>query len=222
MKKHHDVEMTACEAFWKGKFGDEYTERNSSVDVVAVRKRFFGAVLDGCLNDVSENNVIELGPNLGFNLRALRDLGFREENISGIEINERAHEILTQMMPRANIVCGSAFDVAPQSVMGRYDLVVSMGFLIHQSPDLIDAALDTIYDLMRLGGFVVIGEYFAPIETEVTYRGNEAQLWRRDYGSMFMNRFKPNCEVVDYGFVSRNDSHMPMDDINWWTIRRLT
>ena len=60
---------------WSGEFGDRYTERNNaSADAVAGRVRVWGDVLTR-MKGALPKSILEVGPNLGMNLRALKQLG---------------------------------------------------------------------------------------------------------------------------------------------------
>ena len=62
---------TEHEQFWSGEFGDAYSARNTGADVVAGNLALFSRILqrtDGV------GSVLELGANIGLNLRALRQL----------------------------------------------------------------------------------------------------------------------------------------------------
>lgn len=212
--------MSECEEFWAGKFGDDYSNRNSQQSAVGIRREFFSR----CLGGVVPLGVtaIEFGPNVGNNLMALRLMGVAESDLYGIEINKQACEALRVRLPLANIANASALQRDFTGTKMQHDYVLSLGFLIHQSSDKLGMAMGNIFHSCKVGGRIIIGEYFAPVETEVLYRGHEGKLWRRDYGGMMVRMFRGMCAVESYGFVSKDDPVMPMDDINFWVIKRTT
>ena len=62
---------TGQEEFWQGEFGTEYIYRNKSGQLLAANTSFFSKVLKRTGKLAS---VLELGCNVGMNLRALRGL----------------------------------------------------------------------------------------------------------------------------------------------------
>ena len=74
---------TAHEAFWAGKFGDDYIGRNDSEKLLASNLNFFSK----CFARIGRpESVIEFGANVGMNLRAI-NLLFPGVDMFGIEIN---------------------------------------------------------------------------------------------------------------------------------------
>ena len=55
-------------------------------------------------------------------------------------------------------------------------------------------------------------KYFAPSSEEVSYRGHEGALFRRDYGTLFAELF-PELALRDTGFLSKDAG---WDDVTWW------
>lgn len=51
-----------------------------------------------------------------------------------------------------------------------------------------------------LQALAVCGEYHADVATEVTYRGHSGALYRRDYGTLFVELF-PELQLRDQGFL---------------------
>ena len=86
--------QTPQEAFWAGEFGTAYIGRNSSVQLIASNVRFFSVVLKaaGALR-----SCLELGANVGMNLKALKGL-YREIAAKGVEINPEAARLLGQLI----------------------------------------------------------------------------------------------------------------------------
>src|SRR4051794_32053346 len=61
-------------AFWRGDFGTSYTDRNKADDAtLRARVQFWSAVL-GSIKGAPPASILEVGANLGINLRALRTL----------------------------------------------------------------------------------------------------------------------------------------------------
>jgi len=78
--------ITEQETFWRGEFGDGYTDRNRGPGCIAANVAFFGKVLD---RTQAVRSVLELGSNIGLNLMALRQL-LPGSTFSAVEINEKA------------------------------------------------------------------------------------------------------------------------------------
>ena len=81
---------TDQEEFWAGAFGDEYSDRNVGRGWIAANAALFSKVL-ARTNGVS--SVIELGANIGLNLRPI-ELLLPEAKLAGVEINNVAAETL--------------------------------------------------------------------------------------------------------------------------------
>jgi hypothetical protein len=59
------------ESFWAGEFGNGYIDRNISAGLLSSNRVFFARVIN---RPRRLESVLELGANVGMNLRALRDL----------------------------------------------------------------------------------------------------------------------------------------------------
>ena len=60
---------TEQEAFWAGKFGNEYINRNNSRELLASNLNFFS---NGLKSAGKISSCIEFGANIGMNLRAIQ------------------------------------------------------------------------------------------------------------------------------------------------------
>lgn len=172
-----EVRVGETEAFWKGSFGDSYTERNK-VDWTT-RISFWSQVLRSCSTKV--NSVLEVGCNSGANLRAIREAD-PSVRLTGIDINEKA---LAEARSKG-------FECYEQSALlqadmwkNQADLVATVGVLIHVPPADIDAVMRGIINASRR--YVLAVEYWAHEEEEVVYRGNEGRLWKRPFGTMYQD-----------------------------------
>lgn len=195
---------------WKSAFGAEYANRPGnaiSTDNLRRLMRDWGRMLGHAVTP-SPASVLEVGCNVGRNLVALR--GFVEE-IHAVEPNAeavrqaRAHPALEGVDIRE----GDAFALpfADESV----DLVFTSGVLIHVAPDELERAVREIVRVAR--HYVLCVEYFSHEPQQVTYRGREGYLFKRDFGKFYLEQF-PALRVLDYGFLWQPlDSS---DDSNWW------
>ena len=182
---------TAQTKVWTGKFGRDYTERNRFADDEAFNALYverYGqsrdAINQDWLSDIPrDSRVLEVGANIGNQLRALRRIGFRR--LFGIELQRYCVEEAKRLNPEADIVEGSAFDIPFKD--GFFDLVFTNNVLIHIAPGDIGAVLEEIHRVSRrwIWGF----EYYAPEFTVIPYRGREDLLWKADYAALFRERF---------------------------------
>lgn len=128
---------TEQEAFWEGDFGNEYTDRNRGAGWVAANAAFFSKVL---ASTQPVKRVLELGPNIGLNLMALRHL-FPTAKLTGVEINQKAASELQSNLPDVDLHVSSILGFQPEAT---WDLVFTKGVLIHINPD----KLPIVYELM--------------------------------------------------------------------------
>lgn len=198
------------EQFWSGAFGDEYIQRNRSEQLVAGNISLFAEALRDSRNISS---VLELGANIGMNLRALRML-YPNALMRGVEINRQAADILKDEIGHENTIEASLLDGVH---FGTADLVLVKGVLIHLPPD----RLSEIYDLLfnSTNRLILICEYYNPTPMNLPYRGNENKLFKRDFAGEMLLRF-PDLRLLKYGFRYRNDPVFPLDDITWFLLEK--
>jgi pseudaminic acid biosynthesis-associated methylase len=167
--------LTEQEQFWRQSFGDEYVARNR-VDWRA-RVPFWQSIIDR----IKPRSVLEVGCGSGWNLRALRQTDPMPLSLWGIEINPKAMEEAADA--GLSVVNGSLFDLRKEWPEGGFDLVASVGVLIHVAPADISRAMDEIIAVSKR--YVLAVEYADEKEVEVEYRGNAERLWRRPFGSLY-------------------------------------
>jgi pseudaminic acid biosynthesis-associated methylase len=197
--------MNEQEAFWAGEFGDAYTGRNAAFD--RSRVDFFARALTR-LGPV--HSAVELGANVGHNLRALRSL-YPAIDLAAVEINSTAAAGI-----EADVQVHRESLIAWQPTR-RWDLAFTKGVLIHIAP----SDLPTVYDLLHRCATraILIAEYFSPNPVEVPYRGHAGRLFKRDFAGELLDRFH-DLRLLDYGFVWRRDPVMPQDDITWFLLEQ--
>lgn len=169
---------------WAGEFGNAYTERNR----VDWRDRV-GAWWTMCRDLPELDSVLEVGANRGHNLKALRMLGL-VNSIYAVEPNEQAIREAVESFHR----WATLEQVSAES---RFDLVMTVGLLIHIPPADLEVTLRKIHQLSRK--YILAVEYYADEETMVPYRGVENMLWKRDYEREYLSRF-PDLTVIRTGF----------------------
>lgn len=194
--------MSATEAFWKGDFGDEYTQRNEGR--VSANTALFAKVL---ARTQGIESIVEFGAGSGQNLQALRAL-LPEAELWGVEINESA----ATRIPNAHVLIGSMLDTEIQPM----DLAFTKGLLIHIAPDDLPRAYARLFNSSKR--YILVAEYFNPTPVEIEYRGHAGRLWKRDFAGDLMDRY-PGLRLVDYGF-SYNRGQFPQDSLTWFLMEK--
>ena len=174
--------------YWQGKFGKEYTDRNiltmederCQSNYGLTRTELNEEFLGGFDRSI---RILEVGSNIGTQLMVLQKMGFK--NLYGIEISSYAVQCSNANTSGINVIQASAFDIPFRDEY--FDLVFTSGVLIHISPSDIQKALSEIY---RCTNKYIWGlEYYADTYTEVTYREQEALLWKTDFASLYLDSF---------------------------------
>ena len=204
--------QTDQENFWAGDFGTKYISRNASKHYLAANLNLFGNILsktDGV------ESVMELGPNIGMNLKAL-ELLLPNVKFAGIEINSSAFKILQSEFPNGKFLNQS---ISEFKVTEVYDLCLVKGVLIHLNPDLLPTVYEKMYQSSRK--YILISEYYNTIPVSVDYRGHNDRLFKRDFAGEFLKKY-PDVRLVDYGFSYHLDANFPQDDETWFLIEKRT
>lgn len=198
---------------WKGTFGDEYTSRNRGAGSSISRGvRAYKAVLQ----DLQIGSVLEVGSNIGRNLLFLSKAMKTNVKLFAVEPNINAFRELTtkKELDLAGAWNCTAFEIplADDSI----DLVFTSGVLIHISPEDLPKATD---EIVRISSrYVFCCEYFSDTPTEISYRGREGLLFKRDFGAFYDERY-PQLECIRYGFWWKRDFKM-FGNLNWWLFRK--
>jgi pseudaminic acid biosynthesis-associated methylase len=199
---------TAQEEFWAGEFGTAYSTRNAGDQLLASNVRFFARALRAAGPIAS---CLELGANIGVNLRALRLL-YPRIAARAVEINPAAARELGSVIGPDNVFTGS---ITEYDATETFDLVLVKGVLIHVNPDMLPAVYDTLY--RSTSRVILIAEYYNPSPVAIPYRGHDDRLFKRDFAGELMDRH-PDLGLLDYGFVYRRDPVFPQDDVTWFLI----
>jgi pseudaminic acid biosynthesis-associated methylase len=193
------------DAFWKGAFGDEYTARNADA-MGDADPRFFARML---AQAAPLGSIVELGANVGNNLRALRGL-YPSAKLAAVEINETA----AARIPRdCEVFRTSLTEWKPPKT---WDLAFTKGVLIHIHPDKLAGAYEALFAAARR--YLLVAEYFNTTPIEIAYRGHEGKLFKRDFAGDLLERFP--LRLVDYGFAWRRDPLLPQDDLTWFLLEK--
>ena len=98
---------------------------------------------------------------------------------------------------------------------GMADLVMTVGVLIHVSSD---DLLPSMWEIYRCScRWVLCAEYFAPTEESVPYRGHGDALWRRDYGSLWLDNF-PDLRCLSCTFAWKRTTGL--DNLVFWLFEK--
>jgi spore coat polysaccharide biosynthesis protein SpsF len=199
--------VTEQEIFWAGAFGDAYSTRNTGVQLIVSNLALFAKILARTENIRS---VLELGANIGLNLRALQQL-LPGAELTAVEINRSAVAKLKKLRC-VRVHHQSLLDFKPGR---RYDFVLIKGVLIHIHPE----KLPRVYDLMHKAGarYICLAEYYNPTPVTVPYRGHNDRLFKRDFAGEML-RF--DLRLIDYGFVYHGDPNFAGDDFNWFLLEK--
>lgn len=201
-----DDNANRLEALWGGTFGDDYVERNRAAG--EGRGPFWQTILAR----TQAKRVLEVGCNVGANLRWIAEqLG--ADGTWGIDVNSKALDELRRALPVTAIQASARELPFPD---GDFDLVFTMGVLIHQAPESLPEVMAEIVRTSRR--WVLCGEYFAESPTEVPYRGQTGALFKRDFGGDYLRLF-PQLTLADTGFLARGDGST-WDDITWWLFEK--
>jgi len=194
------------EGLWSGEFGDDYVERNKAAS--EGRRPFWEHVLGA----IEAGSALEIGCNVGGNLRWLAEL-LGAENVAGVDVNERALEVVRSELPGVDARVSSARELPFAD--DSFDLVFTTGVLIHQSPDELPRVMDEIVRCSRR--YVLCGEYRADELEEVPYRGQRGALYKQDYGRLYQERF-PQLRLLEEGFLPKSEG--VWDDVTYWVFEQ--
>lgn len=187
------ADETAQLALWRSEFGASYTDRNDVEN--PLRQLTWRGLVDG----LDIERAIEVGCNVGWNLRYLRGCGIEAW---GVEPQRYAIEKARRADPSLTIVPGTAFDLPFAD--GRFDLAFTSGVLIHIGPDDLPRAIDELYRVTKR--YLIVIEYDHPTEVQINYRGHEQALWKRDHGAIVAARH-PDLVRRGRGFLGAADGY---------------
>jgi pseudaminic acid biosynthesis-associated methylase len=214
MSSHSKVDFAAemysteQEQFWAGNFGDEYIERNNSEQLLISKVANWSRMLR-CASGIS--SMIELGCNVGLNLKALSSLN-PALKLRAVEINELA-AAQARAMQIADITVGT---ITAELDLPPADLAFTAGVLIHINPECLPAVYENLVKLSNR--YILVCEYYSPNPVSVEYRGHKDRIFKRDFAGELIDGF--GLKLVDYGFVYHRDNWAPRDDCNWFLLQK--
>ena len=201
---------TEQEKFWVGDYASTYRENNCYFDE-ASGVDAWNIMLSSPKNI---NSVLECGSNIGRNIGFLNSV-LPNAKKSIIEINSEAFQVITNKYDIEHAYNGSIINSAFDE--NKFDLVFTMGVLIHIHPDNLLENMNKIFNYS--GKYVLIGEYFNRTPVMLEYHGQSERLFKRDFGRMFIENF--SVRIIDYGFLwgwFYDDAGF--DDITWWLFEK--
>lgn len=208
------MENNKQENFWLSDFAKGYIKRNNIDDQISnipSRVKMFYDILSKTDNVQS---ALELGSNIGLNLRSLRNI---KPNIklSAVEINKEACEILKEI-DNIDIVNKSILDLEKNDI-NKYDFSFTSGVLIHIKPEYLNKVYEILYDSSNK--YIMIAEYYNTEPTMIPYHGENDVLFKRDFAGEMLNKYS-DLKLIDYGFVYRRDPNFPLGDITWFLMEK--
>jgi len=198
--------MTDQLKIWKGKFGEEYTNRNAQT--WRIKLPAFQKMLEG----LPIKKVLEVGCNRGHNLVALAEILGEDSEVVGIEPNRYALELARAASVKAGVLYGHTFDIPFKNAY--FDLTLTSGTLIHISLIDLPKALMEIYRVSRR--YILAIEYWAEKEIPIRYHGYDNLLWKRDFPAYYQNQF-PELTLTRNGYWG--DEH-GFDRCHWWLFEK--
>lgn len=199
--------ITSQENFWKQEFGNKYILRNSKT-----LNRFNVIGKDLIENKVKINSAIEIGCNIGLNLKIIKKI-YPNARIEGIEINQKAY-----LECKKNFKCYNN-SIYNFKIFKQFDIVICSGVLIHQNPKKLNKFYNKMYNLSRK--YIYINEYFNPTPVKINYRGFKDKLFKRDFAKEFW-KLNPKMKLINYGFHWAEDPKKKNsgDNSNWFLFKK--
>jgi pseudaminic acid biosynthesis-associated methylase len=201
---------TEQEAFWAGAFGADYITRNRTPRQLAGNLALFAEILKPL---PAIGRVLEIGANIGNNLRAL-SLLLPDTRLSAVEINDQAVSVLREWGRVDEVFHQSILDFTPT---GQWDFVLSKTVMIHLPPEHLPAVYDKLHT--AASRYICIAEYFSRTPTEIDYRGHQGKLFKRDFAGEMLDRY-PDLMLHSTGFASLRSVNFPQDDLTWHLLEK--
>lgn len=184
---------------WTSEFGNAYTDRNVYDPETRV------AAFKTMLADLDIKKILEVGCNVGNNLISLSKIG--DYDLIGIEPNRYAVKAGRKKTDSITIIEGNGFSIP--FIDTYFDLVFTVGVLIHIAPEDLPKIIDEMYRVSRK--YILIAEYHSDAETKIQYRGHDNLLFKRNFKKAFLER-KPGLKCIKEGFWGKKDG---FDDCTW-------
>ena len=197
------------EKFWSEQYSDEYIKKNSKFNTdlgIEGWNKMLAKTKD-------VGNLLECGCNIGRNINFLNII-LPKADKSVIEISSQALEIAKKNNKIKQSFNGAIIDAKFDE---KFDLVFTMGVLIHIHPNDLIKNMTKIYDLSK--NYILIGEYFNRTPVSIEYQGEDDRLFKNDFGKIFHTNF--DLKIVDYGFLwGHIYDTAGFDDFTWWLFKK--
>ena len=202
--------LTPQEEFWAGEFGKSYIGRNDGQELLASNLAFFSHALK---NAPEISSCLELGANIGMNLRAIKML-FPSIKLKGVEINLDAYEQLVGLIGGGAAFHGSIFDYP---VKEKVDLALIKTVMIHINPEHLNTVYEKLYQASNR--YILVCEYYNTTPVTISYRGHTDRLFKRDFAGEMLDKY-PDLALIDYGFSYHRIPPFMNDDITWFLMEK--
>ena len=158
-----DIPRNDQEIFWSEQYAEDYIKKNAEFDT-GLALEAWGKMLASTSGITS---LLECGCNIGRNIDSLeRVLPSASKSI--IEISKPAFDFVSRRHALAQKFNGSILE---SSLEGSFDLVYTMGVLIHINPDELLANLQKAYNYSNK--YLLFGEYFNRTPIMLDYQGQK-------------------------------------------------
>lgn len=198
------------ERFWSESYAEAYIAKNNAFDS-SLGERAWHTMLSGT---DTIGSILECGSNIGRNIRVL-DALLPSASKSIIEVSKPAYDFVTTQHKLALSFNGTILE----SNFGSrsFDLVFTMGVLIHLNPDSLIQNMEKLYEYSSR--YILIGEYFNRTPVMIEYQGEKNRLFKQDFGRTFIDSF--DVKLVNYGFLwDYVYGPAGFDDITYWLFEK--
>lgn len=198
------------EIFWSELYAEDYIKKNAEFDTILGVQAW-----EKMLASTSGiTSLLECGCNIGRNIDSLDRL-LPSASKSIIEISKPAFDFVSSRHALAQKFNGSILE---SPLEGSFDLVYTMGVLIHINPDELLANLQKAYNYSNK--YLLFGEYFNRTPIMLDYQGQKNRLFKRDFGKLVMENF--SVKLLDYGFLwGHIYDAAGFDDVTWWLFEKI-
>ncbi|MBF0125090.1 MAG: methyltransferase domain-containing protein [Magnetococcales bacterium] len=200
-------------AFWRGEFGRAYASRNEVIpERMQPRIHAWARMLTPLVGSPPAS-ILEVGANIGINLRALSQL--TSATLYAVEPNDlcRQRLITDQVTAAERVMDGTAQTISLPD--NSIDLVFTSGVLIHIHPDHLAASCQEMYRVARR--YILCIEYFSDKPETIPYRDQQDLLFKRDFGALWLEHY-PQLRLLDYGFFWKQVTGL--DNLTWWLFEK--
>jgi pseudaminic acid biosynthesis-associated methylase len=199
------------EKFWATTYAEDYIRKNHEFDH-DLGSEAWKKMLVNTHGEI--NTFLECGCNIGRNIEQINRI-LPNAQPSIIEISEPAFRFVCSRYSFVHAFNGAILESPFDN--DSFDLVFTMGVLIHINPEQLLAHMEKIFQYSSK--YILMGEYFNRTPVSIEYQGKRDQLFKRDFGKLFIENFEVN--LIDYGFLWGHiyDS-AGFGDITWWLFEK--